>query len=72
MTEIELKIVNALGLDPSRVYLIEVDCTKVSAEITRIIPKALGKLGIRGLVIRTHGGDGIRAAEQPPMEPAND
>jgi hypothetical protein len=69
MTEIELKIVNATALDLDKVYLIEIDRTKVAQAQIDTIRRALGKLGIRGLIVRSIGGDGIRVVEQPTMNP---
>ena len=69
MSDIELKIVNATGLDPGKIYLIEVDREKVSGTQIESLVRYLHKKGFRGIAIRTHGGDGLRVVE-PTEEPA--
>ena len=69
MTEIELKIINTHALDPGKVYLIEVDRVKISPEQQAGLAKALTTLGIRWVIIRSIGGDGIRMVEETSHVP---
>lgn len=59
-TEVELHIVNAHALEPGKVYLIEIDRAKVGEQQYADIIQQLGRLGVKGIVAKTVGGDGIR------------
>ena len=69
MTDIELNIVNAHGLDPGKVYIIEYDRTKLDSSTVQSILRYLNKQGVKGAMVRSHGGDAIRVIE-PEKEPA--
>ena len=57
---VALTIVNATALEPDKIYLIEIDRSKVSPDQQRMLLLALNRLGVKGMVMRTVGGDGIR------------
>lgn len=63
MTEVELHIVNAHALEPGKIYILEVDRTKISEENLRGILKYLSAHHIDGVVVRSFGGDGLRIVE---------
>lgn len=63
MTETEMKIVNAIALEPGKVYILEVDRAKISSELLHHILNYLDKQGIKGAAIRSIGGAGLRIVE---------
>lgn len=67
--KVEILVLNATALEPTKVYLIEVDRAKVSEEQTFLLSQNLQTFGVKGLVIRTIGGDGIQVRSAPTMEP---
>lgn len=65
---IELHIVNATALDPNKVYLIEVDRTKVPEATSQALLQGLFKhFGIRGVMVRSIGGNGVRILESTEL-----
>lgn len=63
MTEIELKIVNAIGLEKGKVYIVEYDLNQIEETTARNIAKALGREGISGVIVRSIGGNAVRVIE---------
>lgn len=71
-SKIAQKIVNATGLDPEKIYILEADREKVSTQQLREVMEFLHTQGIRGICVQSHGGDGIRVLEPSPLEVSRD
>ena len=70
--KIDLQIVNATGLDPEKIYILEANREKVSTQQLREIMEFLHTQGIRGICVQSHGGDGIHVLEPSPLEVSRD
>lgn len=58
---VELHVINAHALESGKVYIFEIDRTKISEEQIRSAMHYLHKYhGINGVTIRSIGGDGLR------------
>lgn len=55
MDKVQIEIVNAHELDPSKKYLIELDKFSYTEEDAYKLSRALGKLGIKGITTVKHG-----------------
>jgi hypothetical protein len=66
--EIGIHIVNAIALDPGKVYILEADKTKVSSGQLERLLHYLHEQGIHSACLRTIGGNALRIVEPTQEE----